>query len=679
MLHLVRVTSLFGALLLLPAVVLAQGAAGGGDPTSASSEMTDMMTRPQTQKSVAGRVYSTRGGALPKAGVEITNDSGAKYQYAVTDKAGDFRADFNLFDASMSRQMVITLKVVHKGYQPAHKILVMNATTSDLSFAINMRPEAPEDPNLLSLNDLIKGLAPRLEHLGAGDGLSPKQQKDYDKGVQEFQNGKHLESAIIDLHKVAVANPNCLRCRTMLGVAELKWDDWDDARAEFGEAVNSLIKDQKLGSAEPLLAYGTLVSWKHDPGKASTYFLDALTYSPKDPWVLQELGRTECQEMNWYSADQTLKKALDAGAGPEARFMHAEALLWSGTARQATDELNVYLNGRDIKNMPPQVRALKEHIEERKKDEVAFRAAAVKAQAKGIVPVDYLHHPPQNLPDFQPIADQGLLKDILAATGKNVADLFTGLPNICSVEKIQHEKLNHDGKVDDSKEFKYRYLALAPSHPWGPSIDEYRADWQGKENPQMGLADDSMLTEGFVSAPLVFHPAYQSGSSFRLLGRQKVKGRSAYVIAYAQEPAKTGLSGTFSFGNTTRLTYTQGLVWIDADNYQIIRIVSDLLNPLPLVRLDRETTDITFSEVQFKQVTQKFWLPEKVTVTLKWNGRYYRNNHAYSDFLVSNVGENQKIGKPKEAAKTMEDSIEKGPEGNRGPGNPASSLVPQAN
>jgi ribosomal protein S15P/S13E len=534
----------------------------------------------------------------------------------------------------------------------------MDQKTNQASFAMNLHPNGSDDPNLLSPAELIEGLAPRLEHLGPGDGLSPKQQKDYDKGVSEFQKSKHLESAIIDLHKAAAANPNCLKCRTMMGVAELSWGDWDDARIEFGESVNALIKDQKIGSPEPLLAYGTFVSWKHDPAKASAYFLDALTYAPMDPLALQELGRAECQEMSWYSANQTLKKALDAGAGPEARFMRAEALLWAGTPKEATDELNRYLDGRDLKNMPQRVRALQEHIQERKKDESAFRAAAIKAQARGIEPLDYLHHPPQNLPAFEAIADQGRLNAILAAVGKNVADLFTGLPDICSVEKVQQEKLGHNGKVDASRGYKYRYLALAPSTVWGPSIDEYRADWKGKESPQMGLSDDSMLTEGFISAPLVFHPAYQSGSSFRLIGRQKVKGRSIFVIAYAQDPAKTSLSGTFTLGNTTRQTYTQGLAWIDPENYQIIRILSDLLTPLSLVGLDRETTDITFSEVQFKQVTQKFWLPEAVTVTVDWNGRTYRNSHAYSEFLVSNVEATQKIGKPKEGQKTTEDAIE---------------------
>jgi len=162
-----------------------------------------------------------------------------------------------------------------------------------------------------------------------------------------------------------------------------------------------------------------------------------------------------------------------------------------------------------------------------------------------------------------------------------------------------------------------------------------------------------------------------------LLGRQKVKGRNTFVIAFAQDPAKSRLSGNFQRGMDISTTYSQGLAWIDSENYQIIRLTSDLLRPLPLVRLDKITTEIDFSEVQFKQPAQKFWLPQAVTVTLGWNGRVYRNRHAYSDFLVSNVDSTEKIAKPKGAEKTVEVTVDPAPGSD--PGEKHSlSLVPPA-
>jgi hypothetical protein len=97
------------------------------------------------------------------------------------------------------------------------------------------------------------------------------------------------------------------------------------------------------------------------------------------------------------------------------------------------------------------------------------------------------------------------------------------------------------------------------------------------------------------------------------------------------------------------------MVWIDSENYQIVRLISDLLRPASLVRLDKETTEIEFNEVKFKKQDREFWLPDDVMVTLEWNGRVLRNRHSYSDFLISNVDSTQKIGKPKDADKTAEE------------------------
>ena len=408
--------------------------------------------------------------------------------------------------------------------------------------------------------------------------------------------------------------------------------------------------------------------------------LDALTYAPKDPLALQELGRSQCQEMNWYAANITLKRALAAGAGPEAKLLRAEALLWAGTPQEASDELNNYMDGRPFKSMPSRVQVLQANIQIKFKDAATFEAATYAAKARGEEPLDYIHHAPtKNLQSFVPATDQAPIAAILAAVGKNVAGLFTDLPNICAVEKVHQEKLDHKGRENVAQDVKFRYLALIPDHPWGPSVDEYRADSTGRGESQMDVSENSMLTEGFISAPLVFHPAYQEGGSFVLLGSQMVKGRKTFVVAYAQIPAKTSLYGTFAYGHTTRMTYTQGMAWIDAENYQIVRITSDLLQPLPEVRLEKETTDIVFSEVQFKQGTQRFWLPEAVTVSLDWNGRSYRNHHTYSEFLLSNVDEKQKIGKPKEAKKTTVDANEGEQKRNTAQETASPSTVPEAN
>ena len=97
--------------------------------------------------------------------------------------------------------------------------------------------------------------------------------------------------------------------------------------------------------------------------------------------------------MNWEAAEDSLKKALAAGAGPEARLLHAEALVWAGTVKDADAEMNRYLDGRDINKMPPMVREIAGKIQDRKKDD----AALVKLQKQAAPYVDYIHNPPPEL------------------------------------------------------------------------------------------------------------------------------------------------------------------------------------------------------------------------------------------------------------------------------------------
>lgn len=643
---------LFTALSFLPVNGMAQGLS-----SQMGSDFDSRVVSPQSYRVIAGKVCTLRGDPIVHATVQITNNVGFPVRNLLTDNHGEFRSEYYVFSQGLeAKHFTVTLQVTKKNFQVAHRFADMGESQHNIVFGITLSPRQPEDPSLLSQVDLINAVAPRLRQLGPADGLSAKEEKDYARAVHEFLDRNHADGSVPDFARVAKLDPSCLRCRTMLALAELSWGDWDDARNELGESINALIAHPKLGGAEPLLTYGTLLTWGHEPYKASACFLEALKYAPQDALALRELGRVQCLDLNWYAANETLKKALAAGAGPEARLMRAEALVWAGTPDEASAELKLYLDGRGPKDISPRVRTIQANIQARRKDEAAFFAANAKAQARGEQPLDYLHHPPQNLPDFEPAADQAPMGTILAAVGRNVAELIDNLPQICSVETVRQERLTRKGKAVKSQEYKYRYLALAPNTPWGPAFDEYRADLTGAVISQLGLSGDSMLTSGFVSAPLVFHPDYQSGSSFRLLGREKVKGRNTFVIAYAQEPTKSRLSGCFQQADTMSTTYNQGLAWIDAENYQIIRLTSDLLRPLPLVKLEQETTDIEFSDVQFKRPAQRFWLPEAVTVTLHWNGVVYRNQHAYSDFRVSAVESTQKIGTPKGVEKALREA-----------------------
>jgi Tfp pilus assembly protein PilF len=630
-----RIVLLWSTLCLLPVTVMAQSIGGSLNLPTVEGP---------TFRAVSGRVTDVKGEPVGGAGVEVLTNAGADdYHSFITNPEGRFHYDYTFFRYTAT-EFIALVTVSKKGYPKAHAYANYGASGKPYEIPIVLRP-AQNDPTLLSQADLVSGLTPKLRHLDTSDGLSAKESKTYDRGVAEFLDRNRLDLAVPLFEKLVASNPACLRCRVMLALADMSWGDSVNAERHLGEAVNAVIANRKLGIAEPLLAYGVWVSWQHNPDKAEPYLREAVKDAPQDALALQELGRIQCLTMNWEGAEETLKKALAAGAGPEARLLHAQALVWAGTVNDADAELKQYLDGRDIKKMSPRVQEVGEKIQDRKKDDRAL----VKLQKRTTTYVDYLHNPPPDLEKIEPAGDQVKLDTLLSAVGGNVAELFHKFPNTSSLEKIHQEKLDRKGKSAGSLNQKFRYLCLIPTSQWGPATDEYRADSTGHAAYLRGLSENYMLTSGFVAAPLVFHPTYQPGSVFRLLGRQKIKGRDAYLIAFAQEPKRSRMYGTFKCDGKTRETFYQGVAWIDSLSYQILRLRTELLTPLPVVKLQAETTEIEFSEVHFKRLEEGFWLPAKVTVTLDWEGRTLRNQHEYSDFVVFNVDSMEKIGKPKGA------------------------------
>jgi hypothetical protein len=76
-----------------------------------------------------------------------------------------------------------------------------------------------------------------------------------------------------------------------------------------------------------------------------------------------------------------------------------------------------------------------------------------------------------------------------------------------------------------------------------------------------------MVTLGFASDPLIFHPDYLAGSSLRLLGRQRRGGHETSVIAFAQRPAAAKMLEELKTSSGSAVVLIQDIAWVDAVSY----------------------------------------------------------------------------------------------------------------
>jgi hypothetical protein len=154
------------------------------------------------------------------------------------------------------------------------------------------------------------------------------------------------------------------------------------------------------------------------------------------------------------------------------------------------------------------------------------------------------------------------------------------------------------------------------------------------------------MTIGFVALAACFHPAFQRESRFRYLGRELLNGQSTYVVAFAQRPEMAQLAGRVMFGDEVGFVFMQGVAWIDPVSFRILRLRTDIEQPEQVVGLQRESTEVEYSEVTFKQGGKTLWLPREVTVKGQLRQYTFHNRHRYSDYRLFVVQTEQKQKSP---------------------------------
>lgn len=237
------------------------------------------------------------------------------------------------------------------------------------------------------------------------------------------------------------------------------------------------------------------------------------------------------------------------------------------------------------------------------------------------------------LATLQPATDQHVLPMILEKTGERVDDLFDGtFVNLSAKEVISESKLNFS-KPDTTQEDRYDYFIMRRGTLVEKTVEEYRLDAEENESPPgVGL-----LTSGFASSVMYFSKDFQSESTYRYLGEQKIGTRNAYAVAFAQIPAKATISVRLRKidGRILNLL-VQGIVWVDTSNFQILQMRTDLLAPEMLLgkdeREDKLQTLVTFSEVQPSGIPTAMWLPSEAQVHAEIEYSSYRNVHRFTNY-----------------------------------------------
>jgi hypothetical protein len=169
---------------------------------------------------------------------------------------------------------------------------------------------------------------------------------------------------------------------------------------------------------------------------------------------------------------------------------------------------------------------------------------------------------------------------------------------------------------------KFSYLILSYRSKDAVTLEEYRVDLQSNQ-PQpddaldkgtsashhtgTGNAEASPLARGFAYMWVFFYPSNRAESTFRYLGRQKINRRNPLVVAFVQKSGFVRSPGEVRLEGKSIPILHQGVAWVDASDFRIVRLRTDLTSPE--IQLRSLTAEVQFAETQVAGVTSSLWLP----------------------------------------------------------------------
>ena len=257
-------------------------------------------------------------------------------------------------------------------------------------------------------------------------------------------------------------------------------------------------------------------------------------------------------------------------------------------------------------------------------------------------------HIPPGVDEVVPQVLPGISCDLLTVlhgASERMTQLVTNLEKFSATEHIDHFKVDSSGVLRARETRSFEYVVLVSQNPvQGFQLDEYR---NGSTDPRQFPAE--IATEALPVMALIFHPLMVSDFKLTCEGLGEWTGRPAWQVRFEQRQDRPNRIRYYKIQGNYYPVALKGRAWIDAGTYQVLRMETDLIQPVKGIELARERLSIEYGQVQFHSHNLQHWLPKTAELYWERHKRQYYRRHDFSDFKIFAVDTDQKFQRPKES------------------------------
>ena len=476
--------------------------------------------------------------------------------------------------------------------------------------------------------------------------LGSKLQKELGKALEALRANKPSD-ALGHLDTVYRVAPGDADTNFLFGVYSSQTNDWVRAKS-YWERVLSLSPNH-LGA---LLSLGSILMRESKPNEAAQYLHRAVEAEPTSWRAHAVLADVYLRQGMLDESVAHGERALELGHGQAAvvQPVLARALDLRGDRERAALVLQSYL--QEHAEDPVAVRLLKnlqgssDPTREPSTDILAASLSSEPAVSIGaLLASNWL---PPDVDERVPPVEAGVscnLNKILENAGMRIKEFVANVDQFTATETVTHQSVNKWGLASRPIKFEFNYVVSVKKNRLGLlNVDEYRdLRYSAAQFP------DGVGTTGLPALVLIFHP--YNAPNFQMIceGLARSKAGPAWQIYFRQRPDKPNTIRTYQIGTQGPVypVSLKGRAWVSADSFQIVRLETDLVSPLPQIRLVADRAAIEYGPVHFQSRNLDMWLPQIAEVFYDWRGRRSHRRHSFKNYLLFTVDDKQQISDPK--------------------------------
>lgn len=232
------------------------------------------------------------------------------------------------------------------------------------------------------------------------------------------------------------------------------------------------------------------------------------------------------------------------------------------------------------------------------------------------------------------------LNVVLSRASAQVAGFLDQFSDVKCTEQVEQIKLSQDGKVELKRESTYDYLVILTNSSGELSLDESRL--AVRESKSDSKNRPLLVSNGFATLFLVFHPYYQPSFQFALAGDAADSGQSLVKVSFQHIPGTKSPAALALRGREYPLELS-GVAWINPQTGVITRIEAGIESSLEDVGLKSLHSEVEFAPAPFHDMKEPYWFPVTATVEVETPRQHWRNTHRFTDYKRFSVSTEEQV------------------------------------